>query len=93
MKKIDLKNMGIYTDVSRSKRIPSDLRRDIADLIYTRMHGIIAHDLAFRILRSDGEMAISEEELDIITATFRRFGTGSLIDALNDQIAELNTPE
>lgn len=93
MKKIDLKNMGIYTDVSRSKRITSDLRRDIADLIYTRMHGIMAHDLAFRILHSDGEMEVSQEELGIVAATFERFGTGSLIDALNDQIAELNTPE
>lgn len=93
MKMIDLKNMDIYTDVSRSKRMRCDIRRDIADLIYTRMHGIVAHDLAFRILHSDGRIEVSDEELNIVVHTFQQFGTGSLIDALNDQIVELNTSE
>ena len=42
MKTVDLKELEIFTDISKRQQVRCDVRRDIANLIYCEMHGIEA---------------------------------------------------
>lgn len=66
MGKINFKELDIYTDISREHTIQVDARKEFANFIYMNINGIIAHDLAFKILHSDGEIEVSTEEKEII---------------------------
>ena len=90
MKTVNLKEMEIFTDISKRQQVRCDIRRDIANLIYREMHGIEALNLALAIYKSDGKMEITDDELRILTSAVERFGTATLIDALANQVATLN---
>lgn len=49
--------------------VPLDARKEFANAIYMGMNGIVAHDLAFRILHSEGGIEVSDEEELIIVDT------------------------
>lgn len=66
MKKINFKDFKMFTDISQSNTIQSDVSRELADTIYKNAHGIMAHDLAFRIYKSEGEIEMSNEEVEFI---------------------------
>ena len=63
MKKIDFRHFKVFTDISQTKSTVTDVSRDLADSIYLNANGIVAHDLAFRIYRSEGSIELSAEEL------------------------------
>ena len=86
MKTVDLKELEIFTDISKRQQVRCDVRRDIANLIYCEMHGIEALNLA----KSDGKVEITDDELRILISAVERFGTAALIDALASQVATLN---
>ena len=65
MKALNLKEFKLFTDISRAGHIVVDARKEFANAIYMGMNGIVAHDLAFRILHSE----VSEEEESIIVDT------------------------
>lgn len=91
MKKVNLKELEIFTDISRRQQVRCDVRRDVANLIYREMHGVEALNLALTIYKSDGEVEIPDDELRILTSAVERFGTAALIDALASQVAMLNS--
>jgi len=90
MKTINLKELEIFTDISRRQQVRCDVRRDLANLIYREMHGIEALNLALTIHKSNGKVEITDDELRILTGAVERFGTAALIDALASQVAALN---
>lgn len=90
MKTINLKELEIFTDISKRQQVRCDIRRDLANLIYREMHGIEALNLALTIHKSDGKVEITDDELRILTNAVERFGTAALIDALASQVAILN---
>ena len=49
MKKLDFRNFSVPTGITRQTREVFDAREQIADLLYTRVSGIKAHRLAFKI--------------------------------------------
>ena len=49
MKKLDFRNFSVPTGITRQTREVFDVREQIADLLYTRVSGIKAHRLAFKI--------------------------------------------
>lgn len=51
MKKLDFRNFSVPTGITRQTREVFDAREQIADLLYTRVSGIKAHRLAFKISR------------------------------------------
>ena len=61
MKALNLKEFKLFTDISRAGHIVVDARKEFANAIYMGMNGIVAHDLAFRILHSEGGIEVSEE--------------------------------
>ena len=66
MKALNLKEFKLFTDISRAGHIVVDARKEFANAIYMGMNGIVAHDLAFRILHS---IEVSDEEELIIVDT------------------------
>ena len=77
MKTVDLKELEIFTDISKRQQVRCDVRRDIANLIYREMHGIEALNLALAIYKSDGKVEITDDELRILTSAVERFGTAA----------------
>ena len=51
MKKINLKEFDVFTDISKRQRVRCDMRRSVANLLYNQMHGIEALNLALTIQR------------------------------------------
>lgn len=71
MKTVDLKELEIFTDISKRQQVRCDVRRDIANLIYCEMHGIEALNLALAIYKSDGKVEITDDELRILISACR----------------------
>ncbi len=81
-KSIDFSRFGIYTDISKSERREFDVRKEFADMLYTKVSGIAAHDLAFRIYRSGGRIELSDEEVSLIVNVSGQYCSGAFCDSL-----------
>ena len=91
MKKLDFRNFSVPTGISRQTREVFDAREQIADLLYTRVSGIKAHRLAFKIFESSNETEFSDEEIDMIRMAVERYCLPNVIDALDEILGELGT--
>ena len=73
MKTINFKEFRMFTDIRQVESIIIDYSVDFADLLYKNTNGIMGHDLALRIYRSEGPVSFNDEELsflrDFITGT------------------------
>lgn len=52
----------MFVDITHVDRLETDIRKDFADLIYQNANGIMAHDLAMRIYKTEGPVTLTEEE-------------------------------
>ncbi len=88
MKRLDFRNFSVPTGITRQTREVFDAREQIADLLYTRVSGIKAHRLAFKIFESTGEIHSYEfsahEETGMIHMAVERYCLPNVIDALNE---------
>lgn len=93
MAKIDFKKFRIFTDISQERTAEVDVRKTVADVLYMQFSGIAAHDLAFRIYRSEGEIDLNDDEKSLLTQLGDK-STGvfrdSLAAALNNEQNEQN---
>lgn len=87
MKKVNFREFGVYTDITRTEKRTVDLSKAIADKLYTEFPGIAAHDLALRIYRSEGEMELSDTDIELLTA-FMRQCSGALADSFAEAVKE-----
>lgn len=62
MARINFKELPVYTGISRKKTVTGDARESFADLLYTRMNGIRAKNLALKIFNSEGDMYLDAED-------------------------------
>lgn len=90
MKKINFKEFGYYADITHRQQVRRDVCREIADLLYGNVQGIVAHDLAFKIYRSEGAIEVTDEEAQLLVRVFEHFTTGVFIDGLMDQLNPKN---
>lgn len=58
----------MFLDITQEKTQTVDVSRDLADTIYKNANGIVAHDLAFRIYRSEGPLELTDDELAFLTS-------------------------
>lgn len=77
MKKINLKEFDVFTDISKRQRVRCDMRRSVANLLYNQMHGIEALNLALTIHRSEGELSVSDDDLRMLQTAVERFAMRS----------------
>ena len=84
MARINFKELPVYTGISRSKRVTGDARESFADVLYTRMNGVRAKDLALKIFNSDGEMGLEGDDEKLV-----RFAAANLcVPSVGDAIIE-----
>ncbi len=72
----------MFTDISQEHTDIIDVSRVFADTLYKNGSGIVEHDLALRIYRSEGGMTLTAEEASIIRALTKRCCTPLFIDSI-----------
>jgi len=87
MKTVNFKNFKMFKDITQEETVEVDARREIADSIYKNSAGIMAHDLALRIYRSEGAMELSDEEAGFLE-DFASRGTPLFTDSMKANITE-----
>lgn len=88
MPKINFKQFKMFTDITQTHTNTLDVSRAFADTMYKNGSGIVMHDLALRIYRSEGEMQLSPEDVEVIKGTATNFCTPSFIDSVVANLVE-----
>lgn len=91
MARINFKELPVYTGISRKKTVTGDARESFADVLYTRMNGVRAKNLALRIFNSEGEMALDTEDERLVRFVAANLCIPSVGDAIIDMLD--NNPE
>ena len=86
MKRINFKQFEIYTGIDKAACVVSDVRKDLANMIYMRFVGLEAHALAYKIYGSDGELELSDEECRLLMSFVEHQASPSLIDSMRDAL-------
>lgn len=87
MKSIDFRHFKVFTGIDKEKTEEHDVSRQIADTLYTRANGIVAHDLALRIYREDKPTQLNDEELSFLRDFFRN-GTPVFYDSFEANLKD-----
>lgn len=82
--KLNFKEFRIPSGISKRNWQITDVREQVADLLYTHANGIKAHRLAFKILDSTGDEEYSIEETGTVRYVIEQFCLPCVIDGLNE---------
>lgn len=82
--KLNFKEFRIPSGINKRNWQITDVREQVADLLYTHANGIKAHRLAFKILDSTGDEEYSTEETGTVRYVIEQFCLPSVIDGLNE---------
>lgn len=85
-KTIDFRHFKVFTDISQKESNEVDIAFQVADLLYKKSNGIVAHDLAHRIYKADGPVEFTQEELDALKPFVEENFTPLFIDSYNANI-------
>ena len=88
MAKINFRQFKLFTDITQERTDTVDVSRAFADTLYKRGSGIVMHDLALRIYRSEGEMELTPEEANIIRRSGEQFCTPIFSDSIKANLVE-----
>jgi hypothetical protein len=87
MARIDFKHFRIFTDISQANTEEIDASLQFSDMLYKRVNGIMAHDLALRIYRSAEAVEFTGEEMAFLKGFVEANFTPCFIDSFNANIA------
>jgi len=82
--KLNFKEFRIPSGINKRNWQITDVREQVADLLYTHANGIKAHRLAFKILDSIGDEEYSTEETGTVRYVIEQFCLPCVIDGLNE---------
>lgn len=82
MKRINLKELEVFTDISKSRKVTVDVRESLANLFYLKANGVMAHSIATRIYESNSEVEIDERELDFFINVVTQYCIPAVVDAV-----------
>ena len=82
MIKIDFSKFPMYADIEHSRKENVDIRKGVANRIYTTIAGIAAHDLALRIYRSSGPIELDADDVTVLKLFANSEGTPAFQDSL-----------
>lgn len=84
MVKINFSSVKLYTDIEKTQVVKSNIRKEVANDLYTKGQGIAFHALALKIYNGEGEQEFTDEEYDIIMSYANQMCTPMVIDALQE---------
>ena len=82
--KLNFKEFRIPSGINKRNWQITDVREQVADLLYTHANGIKAHRLAFKILDSIGDEEYSTEDTGTVRYVIEQFCLPCVIDGLNE---------
>lgn len=82
--KLNFKEFRIPSGINKRNWQITDVREQVADLLYTHANGTKAHRLAFKILDSTGDEEYSTEETGMVRYVIEQFCLPCVIDGLNE---------
>lgn len=85
-KTIDFRHFKVFTDISQKESNEVDIAFQVADLLYKKSNGIVAHELAHRIYEADGPVEFTQEELDALKPFIEEHFTPLFIDSFKANI-------
>jgi len=85
MKRINFKELSVYTGISKKEKVTGDARESFANVLYTHLSGIRAKNLALSIFNSDGEIELTDEDAALVKAAAETYCTPAFMDAINEQ--------
>lgn len=88
MAKINFKQFKLFTDITQERTRTVDVSRDFADILYQQGSGIVTHDLALRIYRSEGEMELTDEEVSLIQRFAQQVCRPAFIDSIDANLVK-----
>ena len=83
MKKINFKELNIKLQLNNDKTVTLDIRESFANIMYQKLCGIAALNLAQKIFNSDGEVEYNDNEVALIYECANNFCIPAVISALN----------
>ena len=86
---VNFTQFPLYTDITHTAREAVDIKESLANTIYMNVPGIVAHVLAERIYKSDGEMELTNADIELIRSCAPLFA-GVFMDSFNDFVALKN---
>lgn len=86
MPKINFQHFKMFQDIAHEQVAETDARKELADLLYKNVNGVAALDLAMRIFKSEGEMELSEDDMNILRPFVENGFTPAFIDSFNSNI-------
>lgn len=89
-KKVNFKAFPLYTNIKRNQTTEVDISEVIANTIYIKVCGVVAHSLALRIYEQ-GEVELNEKEVEIVMQVADGFA-GALADSIKDVLRKNNSP-
>lgn len=84
MKKINFKELSVYTGISKKEKVTGDARESFANVIYMHLSGIRAKNLALKIFNSEGEIELADEDVAIVRMAADTYCTPAFMDAINE---------
>lgn len=82
-KKINFKKFLVFADITQTKTEEVDVALLFSDMLYKKVNGIVAHDLALRIYKADGPVEFTEDELKVLQPFVEENFTPVFIDSFN----------
>ena len=86
MVRINFKQLPVYTGISRKETVTGDARESFADVLYTRVNGVRAKDLALKIFNSEGDMELDSEDEKLVRFAALNLCVPSVGDAIIDML-------
>lgn len=83
MKAINFKEINLKMQLNSDETVQLDIRESFANVMYQKMCGIAALNLAQKIFNSDGEVEYNDNEVALILECANSFCIPAVIEALN----------
>lgn len=84
MKKIDLTNLEVFTDMAHTMCTRVNVKEQVANELYMHGTGLPCHALALKIYNSSGQVELSDEEYSLLMQFAEAMFSPNMIDALRN---------
>ena len=86
MKTINFKEFKMFVDITRTNKIIIDARFQVADLMYKTTNGVLSHDVAMRIYKTDGPVELNDDEFAFVEKFIKEHMTNIFNDSLQENM-------
>lgn len=81
MPKINFKEFPVYKDFKKTETEKHDLRNQFSDLLFRLGDGMKAHRLCHLISESEGEIEVSDKQVEYLKSFTEKFCTPAIIES------------